>query len=164
MGYFTIRVLIAASQWCANPGISNPNPDPNPGTSNPNPAESESTPIFLNPNPNPTASNPNPDSNPADHARQQPILFFLKPNPDSYSLALNPNPDPNPAQKARNPDSNPNLDSDSHITSLYIHPSVVNNITKFPFSDWGKLLQVERDKVGVTLWQWSDHHKTTAHV
>ncbi len=41
-------------------------------------------------------------------------LFFLNPNPDSYSVALNPNPDPNPAQKALNPDSNPN--PDSHIT------------------------------------------------
>ncbi len=51
-------------QWCANPGISNP--DPNPGVSNPNPHKSESTSFFLNPNPNlnPTASNPNPDSNP----------------------------------------------------------------------------------------------------
>ncbi len=60
-------------QWCANPGISNPNPDPNPGTLNPNPAESESTPFFLNPNPNPnpTALNPNPDSNPAGQRMPQ---------------------------------------------------------------------------------------------
>ena len=38
--------------------------------------------------------------------------FYLNPNPDSYFLSLN----PNPAQKALNPDSNPNPDSDSHIT------------------------------------------------
>ncbi len=58
-----------SNQWCANPGISNPNPDPNPGTLNPNPAESESTPFFLNPNPNPNPTASNPDSNPAGHRR-----------------------------------------------------------------------------------------------
>ena len=45
-------------------------------------------------------------------------LFFLNPNPDSYSIALNPNPDANPAQKALNLDPNP--DSDLHITGLDI--------------------------------------------
>ena len=48
----------------------------------------------------------NPDSNPP--------LFFSNPNPDSCFLGLYPN--PKPAQKALNPDSNLNLDSDSHIT------------------------------------------------
>ncbi len=32
-----------ANQWCANPGISNPNPDPNPDTSNLNPCILEET-------------------------------------------------------------------------------------------------------------------------
>ncbi len=35
--------VLNSRQWCANLGISNPNP--NPDTSNPNPAKSESTPL-----------------------------------------------------------------------------------------------------------------------
>ena len=41
--------------------------------------------------------------------------FFLNPNPDSAFQGLN----PNPAQNGLNPDSNPNPDSDSHITELH---------------------------------------------
>ncbi len=50
-------------------------------------------------------SNPNPVKS---------TLFFLYPNLN-WTLNLN----QNPAQKALNQDSNPNPDSDSHVTILY---------------------------------------------
>ncbi len=52
--------------------------------------------------------------NPESGFGSESTLFFSNPYP--YCIALNPNPDLNPAQKALNVDSNPNPDSDAHIT------------------------------------------------
>ncbi len=79
---------VCVHQWCANPGISNPNPDPNPDTSNP--AESEYTPFFLNPNPKPTALHPNPDSNPVLIEK----LVGVWTETEISNLDSNPNPNP----------------------------------------------------------------------